>query len=490
MKDSKKSLSRILISYSILTTIVVASFFTTQILTEQRKQDQIYKLQDKIALVNNCVNTIQELEQNFQSYVLSGEGEYVQRASENAGDVRATIIDHPDIFQQEDQIIIFSHSIEQITEAIDTLLSEKIYNKLDKEESFNTIKLAELGFEYLTRATFSLIANYMAYTSVQIEKIYTSYSNINTIQQVVFLLVLFVTLFSFLRIISSTRMVLSLLTHASEKLTEDQVDFEDLPDNEYMEMDIAGKAFNKMKKNIRMNMDALEERLYLKELLAEKTLESEKQLRLIQETKFNLLQAQINPHFLFNTLNMITNSVRKGDRNEETADILVATSRLLRDTIEITVNLISLEKELKLLNNYLMIQKERNKGRIEFITEIEDDLPYVQIPPFSLQPLVENSIIHGLKDTIVNGRITISVFNDDDDGVMISIHDNGMGMSKETMDKALLVQLESNGLGNVIKRLKFQYYNDDIVLFSKGRVGTTINIHLDNNFVKKGEVNA
>lgn len=479
MNEPKKSLRHMLIFSSSCVAISVFLFFLMQVISGQLQKQDIRSIQDNIALVNRCISSIQDLEQHFHAYVNSGEDNFVQLASNDAKTISAIITYHPEIFQKEDQIIIFSHAVDQITEAIRALLLDRIYNNLNKEESFNTIKLAEVGFQFLTQATYSMTASYMDYTSTRIAAINLKYKKYNFIQVGTFLVIMFILIISFIRSVNATRIGFTIIGDAAEKLTDDQWDFDDIPGSDYQEIDLASAAFNKMKKNIRTTMDILCERILLKELLAEKTLEGEKQLRLIQETKFNLLQAQINPHFLFNTLNMITNSVRRGDHNEETADILVATSRLLRSSIEIKEMTIPLERELQLLDNYLLIQKKRNRGRIHFHFEVEENLPSVTIPPFSLQPLVENSIVHGLKDTIEGGLIMISVFNDDENGVIISIRDNGIGMTMETMEKALSGNLESNGLGNVIKRLKFYYHNDDIVLFSKAQEGTSINIHLE-----------
>lgn len=228
-------------------------------------------------------------------------------------------------------------------------------------------------------------------------------------------------------------------------------------------------------------MDALQEKIELQSRLSEKTLESERQKRIIQESKFKLLQVQINPHFLFNTLNMITNNVRRGDNNEQAAEMLVATSKLLRSSLEITEKAIPLEQELRLLDSYITIQRARTEGRISFIFEIEDNLPSVTLPPFTLQPLVENSIVHGLKETVSGGLIAISVYNDEEGGVIITIRDNGIGMPEDIKDRATTGSLDSIGLGNTIKRLQYQYKNKDVLLFSKSGKGTTINIHLEKN---------
>ena len=477
----RKSIRRVLVTSTITIVITVFLFFITQQITDYLKKREIQEIQDNIAIVNDCVSLVQQLENDFKAYVETGASEYAITANQCNDAINNIIEYHPEVFQTADQVILFSRSVAQIAFALNTILHDRLYNNLDKTEAFTAIQLADTGFQFLTRATHSLLVEYLSYTSDKIKKIVSKYRIIINIQNIAFLVFISIFLFNFLSLYRSTRNGFSFIQEAALNLTKDKWEFDNLPESKYTEIDIASKAFNKMKKSLRTNMDALQEKIELQSRLSEKTLESERQKRIIQESKFKLLQVQINPHFLFNTLNMITNNVRRGDNNEQAAEMLVATSKLLRSSLEITEKAIPLEQELRLLDSYITIQRARTEGRISILFEIEDNLPSVTLPPFTLQPLVENSIVHGLKETVSGGLISISVYNDEEGGVIITIRDNGIGMPEDIKDKATTGSLDSIGLGNTIKRLQYQYQNKDVLLFSKSGKGTTINIHLEKN---------
>ncbi|HET7578684.1 MAG TPA: LytS/YhcK type 5TM receptor domain-containing protein [Bacillales bacterium] len=147
---------------------------------------------------------------------------------------------------------------------------------------------------------------------------------------------------------------------------------------------------------------------------------------LIQDAELRNLQAQINPHFLFNTLHSIDVLVRINPKLAR--HLIVQLSHLMRSNLSLTsTSLIPLEKEVKHLQAYLEIVKVRFADQLEVLFSMEDGLCQTQIPPFTLQPLVENSIEHGLKDVEAGGRIEI-VVKRSNAAVQVEIRDNGNGI--------------------------------------------------------------
>lgn len=476
MKVEKKSLRKVLVYSSIMLVIAIALIFSALVSISNEKEKEIKKLKENISDMNICLDSIEKMETSFQRFINIGNVKYADEAIGYASTIIALISEKPEIFMSTDDVLLYSHSVEQISEAIEYLIKEKIYQKLDNENAFQSIKTVETAFDFLSKSTLSMTRNYTFHTSIEITRINEKYDRANIMFILFFILIVPLLLLYFLSVIKTASRAFATLEKASESLTNGKWDYEDLPPSGYKEIDLASQSFNIMKSKIKENFDNINEKMKLNKLLSEKTIESEKQKRHIQEAQFKLLQAQINPHFLFNTLNMITNNVREGKRNLEMADILVATSRLLRYSIEIKESAIPLRRELELLDDYITIQKARNKGRIKFFFNIEEELPPLLIPPFSLQPLIENSIVHGLKDILEGGEISVYIFRDEDEGVLISISDNGSGMSEEAKKKAL--RGEGNGLGNTIKRLRYLYKTEDTLVFASPKIGTTINIHL------------
>ncbi|MBQ3696780.1 MAG: histidine kinase, partial [Spirochaetales bacterium] len=366
---------------------------------------------------------------------------------------------------------------------MDRLIGLQVFSESD----FELNQLAELGIDYIYQASNAISAEYFTYVSHELTKVNEKYNRYGIIQDVVLIICLPLALIGIALLFRSLIRGLTVINAGTERISRKDWNTPDIPPTRISELNQVIEATNLMKKTIVDYIGALEEHMRVSELLAERTLESERQKRIIQETQFHLLQAQINPHFLFNTLNLIVNNVRAGVRLKETADVLVSTSKLLRSSIELKSKVIPLRDELRLLDNYITIQKVRNEDRIVFCVIVMGDIPEVEIPPFTLQPLVENSILHGLKDITVDGYVEIQIFSDEANGAMIQIHDNGTGIPEEIEKAAVAGTLSSNGLGNVVNRLKMIYSNDDIIRFSKAGNGSTTIIHLDVNKRRTGE---
>jgi two-component system sensor histidine kinase YesM len=165
--------------------------------------------------------------------------------------------------------------------------------------------------------------------------------------------------------------------------------------------------------------------------LMEKRIADEKKAR---DLEYRMLQSQINPHFLYNTLNSIKwmASIQKASG---IAEMTIVLSRLLRTVTKDTRKITSLREELALLDDYLVIQKYRYGDSVTVIKEIaEDSLLDTPIPRFILQPLAENAIFHGLEPKgggVITVRIRIAA--DDPTVTLVSIEDDGVGMSEETI---------------------------------------------------------
>lgn len=198
-----------------------------------------------------------------------------------------------------------------------------------------------------------------------------------------------------------------------------------------------------------------------------------------RKSELQALQNQINPHFLYNTLDSILALIDK-NKNMEAEEMIVALSRFFRISISKGKNIITLKKEIEHSNNYLLIQKLRFGDAFDYSFDVEDDILNVDVVKLILQPIIENSINHGLKE---GEKGTIKVKGYKKDGfIILSISDNGYGMLEETriaLENSLKDESETKGVGlkNVYLRLRV-YYGDkaDIKIESKLDEGTTISL--------------
>jgi len=168
----------------------------------------------------------------------------------------------------------------------------------------------------------------------------------------------------------------------------------------------------------------------------------------LSETRLQLLNMQLQPHFLFNTLNTIAELVHE---EPETADrMITGLSELLRRTLELgTAQEIPLSAELDLLRLYLELQQSRFGDRLQASVTVDPDVRHARVPMLLLQPIVENAIRHGLAMHVSAGRIAIEVYRIDD-RLAIDVTDDGQGVAEEAIREGI-------GLGNTRARLEALY---------------------------------
>ncbi len=168
------------------------------------------------------------------------------------------------------------------------------------------------------------------------------------------------------------------------------------------------------------------------------------------KSELSALKAQLNPHFLYNIFNTISASVPP--KNEKTRNLIAELSDLFRYQLKASqVEKVSLREELEFVNKYLALEKERFQERLEVEINVDDDLKNEMVPPMLLQPLVENSIKHGLSSLIEGGKISIKIFKKDEK-LHFEIADTGVGVkNKDELFK------KGIGLTNTKLRLEKMY---------------------------------
>lgn len=191
--------------------------------------------------------------------------------------------------------------------------------------------------------------------------------------------------------------------------------------------------------------------------LMEQNVYEQKQKR---KNELKALQAQINPHFLYNTLDSIIWMSEAG-QNDEVVEMTSALAKLLRQSISNDHEQVELGQEMEYVRNYLTIQKMRYQDKLEYSIQIEPSIRHVKIVKLALQPIVENAIYHGIKYKGSKGTLKISAYAEEKD-VCILVEDDGIGMNEETLSRIFDSSKKShkqNGVGvpNVQKRLKLYY---------------------------------
>ena len=255
--------------------------------------------------------------------------------------------------------------------------------------------------------------------------------------------------------------------------------------NTNKEMNVLCLALEDMADSIEKNIQYENEKARLERRVLEQQNDNLRKDELLAQSELRILQNQINPHFLFNTLNMIDKKAYS-EGAYETSELMEKTSQLLRYGLDNASKISSLKKEIKAIYNYNYIQEKRYGDRIRFLMDIEEDLPDIPMPSMVLQPLVENAVSHGLQDIIEDGEAVIEVSRLNDE-IMISVSDNGTGMPADELEKLILNDFRMSsdershlGLYNVTRRLK-AFYGDGvrIIVNSLEECGFEINIQID-----------
>ena len=228
----------------------------------------------------------------------------------------------------------------------------------------------------------------------------------------------------------------------------------------------------------------------------------------LEHMRFEMLKNQINPHFLFNTLNLIAGTAEIEDA-ATTEKMINTLSRLFRYNLRTQTSIMPLEQEVKIMDDYMYLQQMRFGKRIKYICDVDESCMKELVPTFVLQPLIENAIIHGLSSLSEGGLIYVRGFKKD--GKMwLSVADTGIGIEKDKLanirkylnnifllpDTSAFTNTENDmknfadgeikrkmvgvGIGNIAYRIKGMYNNSGMKIYSIKGHGTVIQIFFDN----------
>ena len=202
-----------------------------------------------------------------------------------------------------------------------------------------------------------------------------------------------------------------------------------------------------------------------------------------RKSEFDTLQSQINPHFLYNTLDIIVWMI-ENENSDKAVNIVTALAKFFRISLSKGKNIITVKDEVEHVRNYLMIQNMRFKNRFEYSIDVDEKVLSYSSLKLMLQPLVENAIYHGMEFMDGDGEIDVKVFKEDN-SLYFTITDNGLGMSEDMVEtllsKDFVPSKKGSGIGvkNVNERIKLYFGSEyGLKVESEPDEGTKITIHL------------
>lgn len=282
-----------------------------------------------------------------------------------------------------------------------------------------------------------------------------------------------------------------LLAQCARKIAKNDFTGEDPSVENRDEMGELVRAFNKMKRSTKGYIDTLKENHRMSELLHREEIERVEMEKQLSGVRLELLKSQINPHFLFNTLNMIA-CMAKLEEAVTTERMISSMSSLFRYNLKTSEQIVTLARELKVVQDYMYIQQMRFGSRILYSCDLKVDAEQAMIPAFTLQPVVENAMVHGLSKKEQGGRVHVRIW-EQGNRLVISVADTGLGMSEERLAEVTEAMKERRtsrigiGLGNIYKRIHMMYKQGEFRIASIEGRGTVIQMFIPQEKHNRGD---
>ncbi|WP_051255053.1 histidine kinase [Pontibacillus marinus] len=445
----------------------------------QGSQDTIRQydiLLERFFLLNEVEQTTEDVYQNLKSYIINKSPELLQEYKDGREELRSLQEQLPEKIDRNQLVVEnYSNMIESFLEESDQAL--KAYQEENIKAYSARMIEAEEVLSYLQETALTLINEELSEYDSFYKSLVVHNGFIEKMRLAVFAFTLFASLlFAFWFSRGITRPIHD-LAHAAREIASGKFDGEKVPVQTKDELGFLTETFNSMRDNIQSLVTQIKQKSEMK--------------RLMKEMELKSLQSQVNPHFLFNTLNMIAKTSYIEDA-KRTSELIEAVSTLLRHNLTRLDQPTTLQEELKSVNEYMFIQQARFGQRFTYEEDIHPDTKGTALPVLTLQPLVENAFIHGIEDLEAGGVIRISS-RIKDGRVLIDIQDNGVGIHEEKVGKLLATPdhdeelQETNrsghttgiGLPNIIRRLELFYEREELVtIHSQLGNGTTIRLQL------------
>lgn len=500
MKKQAKKIKTIkskMLMYAMVIVVLMTFLSSYTLFSINIYKDQIDDMFQRNVLLKEVDDLLNDMDYELQSYLVtkssSNLNSYTRQSeelSQMSTEISRQIVGSSNEELMLKDIIFMINSY--MTEA-DMAVSEKLKNDVDAYYTrySNTVKIKGYILSYINDLNirqFSRNAQNYLLMSEQIKR--TSFVNIVLIIDLIMLSILIVLTMTNKMINPIVR-----LSHSAEDIARGRFDTEEIVVESDDEIEILATAFNKMKNSIKLYIDELQEKAETEAKLKEQEVENLKMQNLLDNAKLYALQSQINPHFLFNTINAgVQMAMIEGA--DTTSEFLESMSRLFRYNIKEIDSEVTLTQEMANIKDYYELLKVRFGDLIHFRFILDDSVKNLRMPPLILQPIVENSYIHGLSCKEDGGTIHINCFMNHGD-MHILISDNGVGMDSETINNLMSGRPKEHpsesrsagvGMRNVIDRLELFYGISDLVsIESEVGKGTSVKILIpyDASFFKQ-----
>lgn len=441
--------------------------------------------------LNNILDTLTDVHQYVYEYLNTKSSDSLEnyyRSEQNyrelIAELNSRIVDDNRLIMQKNIKSMSGAYLTSVAEAVNAKRGRNIEKYKVKYEKASTI------YEYIRTYINSLNNEYFKFNSSNYRMLLMSLRYLEVISTIVLLVIM---VFNIILIIFVTRSItgpLLNLTEAANEVAAGNFNVDLLQANSADELEIVTKAFNTMIISIHDYIIKTKESMELQSKMEQKEL---RMINHLKDAQLKYLQAQINPHFLFNTLNAGA-QLAMLEGADKTCLFIEHMAEFFRFNMKSFDRDTTLRDEIKLVDSYIYILNVRFSGGIHFEKQVDEQVLDVRVPSMILQPVVENAVNYGIRNIDYEGFIKLRV-SKQEGRIKITITDNGAGMEQSTIDRIMKAKIEDNtvhktgeitkdsngiGLGNVINRLRLYYDREDVFAIESDGMnkGTKVIIHI------------
>ena len=429
----------------------------------------------KNTIVNEISREADEMNKSLQQYLLTKNVSSLEEAHDNINSLERLIHD-----LQEDNIWsksgMLTEDIRNMTTNMIDYANLAALSKINRQtgKCLDYYEQASNTARYISLKTGTLNKILLEETDAEMKSFGEQQRVVFYISSILFLL-LFVEIGLYIILYTGDiiRPVIQ-MAEAAKQISSGDFNTPDVEGNSVEEVILLTNTFNTMKKDINAYIQKIEQQRDVEKELHKKETENINMQMMLKDARFTALSSQIQPHFLFNTLNTGM-QIAYMEGADQTVEFLDNMSGLLRYNLRNVKNAVSLRQEIEQVERYLYILHQRFGEMMEYNVENEipeERLEQILMPGTILQPIVENSYAHGIRNLGRKGQIRVRLFLEDG-RPCVSVWDNGCGASEKIIAKILSGEMNPGesgdtrsagiGLTNVINRLKSYYGRDDII---------------------------
>ncbi len=495
----RKKISNLYYQLSIQIKLILVFLFTTLIIFSiniyiNLKLNQIAGSIDQIYTANISLNDLQSelglVRGSVTEYLNSKSSDSLESYYRHEQNYNL-MIEELNAQVTQDEILLMEKNIRGISDQYLLLSGQAVEAKRGRniQKYKMAYEEAEQLYEYLNTMIYSLNNKQFQRNSVNYETFLASLKYSERINMGILILAGLLNCMLMVLLTRGITRPLKKLADAANQVAEGNLEIEIKETKTKDEVYVVTKAFNQMVRSLQEYIAKLRQSMEAEAIMKENELRMESHLK---DAQLKYLQAQINPHFLYNTLNAGAQLAMMEDA-EKSYQYIQNVADFFRYMLKQNKDVVSLKEEIKLIDSYIYILNVRFGGEIHFYKEVDENYADIPIPIMTLQPIVENAVNYGIRGIEWEGKINLSVYAEAD-GVCIRICDNGIGISQQKIDDIMNNRLQEKklgdnsngiGLGNVMERLRLFYNASEIFEISSAgeNLGTEVIIH-----IPRGEV--